>query len=274
MFNSKYYAPSGMLHGSSPRIMGTKLDALLIGGNQTVLEDAWNEATAKIERLHNQLNCFDPESAVSRINREAFHAPVPLDDELWNILVDCQRYNTLTEGYFDITLSDFNKVQLSEATHTISFLDEGISIDLGGYGKGYALQKMQSIFQFHGIEKALVNFGNSSVLAIGSHPHGDYWPVGIENPYTHETVYSVKLFDSSLSTSGNSPQHPEHIKNPLTGEYVSERKIVSIVSANPVDAEILTTALMVAPSEQIESILQSFDIQEKYIYNILTDHKS
>lgn len=85
-------------------------------------------------------------------------------EELWNILLNCKRYNELTEGYFDITLQGFDQVLLTEEDKSIFFFSESLHIDLGGYGKGYALAKIRELLEENGIGKALVNFGNSSVL--------------------------------------------------------------------------------------------------------------
>lgn len=266
MLYSNYYASSGLFHGSFSYIMGTQLDVLLLGDDPQEAETIWKQVTAELLRLEKMLNRFDPESEVSRINREAPFHLVTVSDELWNILIDCRRYYVLTEGYFDITLSDFRQVRLEENTHSLSFLRPDLHVDLGGYGKGYALQSMRQIISDGGVRNAFVNFGNSSVLGMGHHPHGNYWPVGLENPFTRQSVASLQLCDSSLSTSGNTPAHPKHILNPLTGEYTEERKMVSVVAPDPIDAEVLTTALMVAPEERGEELIKHFDINEKHIY--------
>lgn len=266
MLYSNYYASSRLFHGSFSCIMGTQLDVLLIGDDRQTLEDVWEQVTTELVRLEKMLNRFDPESEVSRINREAPLREVTVSDELWEILQDCRRYYILTEGYFDITLSDLRQASFREDANSLVFLRPDLHIDLGGYGKGYALKRMRQIISAGEVRNAFVNFGNSSVLGMGSHPHGDYWPVGLENPFTRQPVASVRLCDSSLSTSGNTPAHPRHILNPLTGEYTEERKMVSVVAPDPVDAEVLTTALMVAPEERGEELIKHFDINEKHIY--------
>ena len=118
-----------------------------------------------------------------------------------------------------------------------------------------------------GLERALVNFGNSSVLAVGSHPLGESWKIGIDNPYlSGKQIGQVEIRDTSLSTSGNMPSHPRHILNPFTGEFVTERKMVSVVADDPVDAEVLTTVLMIAGPDKVPGIVSKFNIKEKHIY--------
>lgn len=268
MSYSNYYAASQLFHGSMSSVMGTQLDVLLVGGESDLLAAVWNEIEAEVVRLDKKLNQFDPESDVSRINREAGQFPVSVDTELWEILQDCKRYHASTAGYFDITIQNFNQVLLSEADKSIFFFSESLHIDLGGYGKGYALSKISCIIEQYNIEKALVNFGNSSVLAVGTHPCGEYWPISLDNPYTKERVADLKLCNRSLSTSGNMPSHPLHIINPCTGQYVADRRMVSVVAKDPVVAEVLTTALMVAGDDLIPGIADKFDIYEKHVYNL------
>ena len=253
MSYSNYYAASGLFHGSMSSVMGTQFDILMVGSDPRLLGTVWEKIESEVWRLDKMLNRFDPESEVSFVNREAGHYPVTVGEELWDILQNCKRYNELTEGYFDITLQGFDQVLLTEEDKSIFFFSESLHIDLGGYGKGYALAKIRELLEENGVGKALVNFGNSSVLAVGTHPCGEYWPVGR---------------DSSLSTSGNMPSHPRHIVNPHTGTFVDDKKMVSVVAKDPVVAEILTTAFMIADDERIPLIASQFDIYEKHVYKL------
>ena len=234
MAYSNYYAASGLFHGSMSSVMGTQFDILMVGSDPRLLGTVWEKVESEVQRLDKMLNRFDPESEVSFVNREAGHYPVTVGEELWNIF----------------------------------FFSESLHIDLGGYGKGYALAKIRELLEENGIGKALVNFGNSSVLAVGTHPCGEYWPVGLDNPFTKERIADLKLSDSSLSISGNMPSHPRHIVNPHTGTFVEDKKMVSVVAKDPVVAEILTTAFMICGDERVPVIASQFDIYEKHVYKL------
>jgi len=258
----QYHPSSQLLYASFDLIMGTRLEILLIGKEEAVARNVCSRISEEVCRLDKLMNKFDPESELFHVNKKAFLNPVTMSDELWTILTDCRRYYQLTSGYFDISLSDFSKVSFDESMHTISFSTNDIELDLGGYGKGYALRKIEHILREENVTCSLVNFGNSSVLAIGSHLYGDYWPVGITNPETGETVGTVQLKDNSMSTSGNSPGNPLHIKDPHSGAYYSGKELVTVVSSDPVDAEVLSTTLLIAPPESHQSILSHFNIDE------------
>jgi thiamine biosynthesis lipoprotein len=263
---TNYYPSSRLFHGSIPKVMGTRLDVLLFGDNPTALNELWQSIGTETMRLEKMLNRFDAGSALCQINMNATLYPVGTNDELWAILMDCKRYWELTEGCFDVTLGHWNQVAFDETGHTV-FLNGRTSFDLGGYAKGYASEQIRRILKKHAVSRALVNFGDSMTLAVGTHPHGDYWPVGIDNPYNKQRMAHICLRDAALSVSGNMPAHPEHIVRPETGEYVKARKIVSVVATSPVDAEVLTTALMVADAGEAEQWFNRFEIKEYKMYD-------
>ena len=127
--------------------------------------------------------------------------------------------------------------------------------------KGYALKKIKDILLETDIHQCFVDFGNSSILGLGHHPYGNSWKVGIKNPFVEgEIIDEIELRDESLSTSGNTSSYTKHIINPFSGEYNDERKLVCVVSRNPIEAEVLTTTLMIAPPDNKKTIINRFDI--------------
>ncbi|MDR1601311.1 MAG: FAD:protein FMN transferase [Tannerella sp.] len=266
---TNYYSSSRLFHGSIPKVMGTQLDALLFGDDSAGLNELWQRIAAEVARLEKMLNRFDMMSEIGRINTHAAHDPVGMSDELWAVLMDCRRYGELTGGCFDITLGHWQHVTFDEAGRTVA-LDAGASFDLGGYAKGYAAEKIRLLTEQHAVSRALINFGNSMTLALGTHPHGDCWPVGIDNPYDNRRMDLIRLSNAALSVSGNMPARPAHIVRPATGEYVTARKMVAVVSACPVDAEVLTTALIAADASEAEKWLNRFEIKEYRTYDCQT----
>jgi thiamine biosynthesis lipoprotein len=269
MSYTHYYEKSGLFHGSLSHIMGTRLDALLFGADQSFLVTTWNKVVAELERLQQMLNKFNPDSELSILSKNAVRNPAGMSDELWNILLDGKKYHELTSGYFDITLSDFQGIEFDNDMHTVCFRGKLLSLDLGGYAKGYAMLKVRKMLVSLGIMQAFINFGNSSVMALGQHPAGKSWLVGIDNPFTPGQVLgSVELCDNSLSTSGNLPHHNQHIVNPRSGEFYTGKKVVSVVADNDLEAEILSTALLLADDDAAEQIKGNFKNLTVYTFRI------
>lgn len=262
-----YYESSSLFHGSLLNIMGTRFDILIVTENKTLGEDLWNKIQLELTRLDKLLNRFDMESEVSQLNKNAYSSPFSISPEMLDILLSCKTYLDKTSGLFDITLNDYNKVLLNAGNKSVSFIEKDLHLDFGGYAKGYATEKIKDILLENNIESSFINFGNSSIYALGSHPYGNCWSIGIENPYKKgEMLGEYKLKDESMSTSGNMLSNPKHIVNPFTGIYNEEKKTVSIVTKNAIDAEVLSTTLMIAQKEEEGKILNHFNVSEILIY--------
>jgi len=264
-----YYEFSSLFHGSLLSIMGTRFDLLYVIDDELAGEYIWDKIRLELLRLDKLFNRFDMESEASQINSSACLSPFIVSAEMWEILLSCKMYHKLTSGLFDITLKDYNKVLLNDGNKSVFFTEKDLQIDFGGYAKGYAVEKIKDILMESKVKDSFINFGNSSLYALGIHPYGDCWSVGIENPYEKgEMLGEYKLKDDAMSTSGNMPSNPKHIVNPFTGKYNEEKKVVSIVTKNSMDAEVLSTSLMISQKEEEAKILENFNISEIFIYKL------
>ena len=268
-FSSHYYDTSSTFHGFIPNIMGTRLDLIIIDFPREQSNLVWNNIVIELKRLHKMLNRFDPTSELSRINIKAKSNAVSVSSEMWSILENCKHYYFFTDKLFDITLNNLSKVFFDEKTKSIAFPSNNFSFDLGGYAKGYAIERIKKMLLDVNVKHALVNFGDSSIAAIGHHPFGDCWSVSIENPFRKgEVLKEIELRNEDLSTSGNAPSHKYHIFNPATKEFNEQQKVVCVKSKNSIDAEVLTTTLMIATIKQKEKIESNFTIEETIIFNL------
>lgn len=264
-----YYESSSLSHGSLLRIMGTRFDILFVLEDKTAGAALWEKIQSELIRLDKLFNRFDAQSEVYQINAGAYLCPYLVSAEMWEILLSCKKYHKKTKGLFDITLRDFNKVVLNNENQSVSFTEKDLHLDFGGYAKGYAIEKIKDILIKNNVRKSFINFGNSSIYALGHHPYGDCWSIGIENPYKKgEKLGEYRLKDDAMSTSGNMPSNPKHIVNPYTGVYNEEKKIVCIVTKDSIDAEVLSTTLVIAQIEEKEKILKNFNVSKIFLYKL------
>ena len=143
-----------------------------------------------------------------------------------------------------------------------------LTLDFGGFAKGYALQKIRNILQQENLQNAFIDFGNSSILGMGHHPYGNCWKVSFLNPYNQSILKEFNLKNCALSTSGNTLQYNRHIINPLTGIYNGERKASTVLSPDPLEAEILSTVWMIADHSQREHIAKNFKDIQATLYDL------
>ena len=232
------YSPEGKsFHGSIPLVMGTRLEMLVVGHPRDEVVQVWDWLCVEASRLSAALNRFDPESELSKANASASGGR--LSPRLKMLTDIAASYKERTGGLFDVTKG-------------------GAGLDFGGFAKGYVLKELKDVLLQAGIGCAFVDFGGSSIMALGHHPFGDSWKVGVRNPFGSGVLWEVELKDQSMSTSGNTPGYTGHIVNPMTGERVTGRKVVTVVGEDPLDAEILSTASMLAGEDAFGDLEAAF----------------
>jgi thiamine biosynthesis lipoprotein len=144
-------------------------------------------------------------------------------------------------------------VVLDEAACTVRFDRPGVEIDLGGIGKGYALDRVVSLLRARGVVSALVNLGGSSVYGLGAPPGKEAWEVGIADPTSPaKTALTVRLRDRALSVSGGYGRSFEqdgvtyaHVLDPRTGRPVRDVLGVAVLSETGTAGDALDNVLFV-----------------------------
>ena len=254
---TEYIDGGRMFHGFVPHAMGTKLDLLAVGVEKDAAEALWADFLEELAALEGCLNRFDPRSEVARFNAAGAKAGLPLSPGLERLLEISREFWFRTEGLFDVTRG-----------HGMDLEEEGVTLDFGGIAKGYVLVLLRDRLAAAGIGSALVNFGNSAFLGMGTHPFGDCWKISLPNPYSGAQVAEFNLKDRALSVSGNTPGYTGHIIDPRTGRANVERKLVAVVGPDPLEAEVLSTAMMLADKGQRLRLQRAFPGCEIEIYTV------
>lgn len=205
--------------------MHTRVDIIIMGKKDK------DELLCIIENIHDRIaeiesigNCFDPSSELSQLNAGLITKD-DISHELTAILDACDHWKETTGGLFDVAV-------------------EG-RINLSGFLKGYALDAIKTILEKHGINNALINCGNSSVLAVGSqHRDGEGWRVANINGE------QFVLHDECLTTSGNDSPERRHIINPLTHQYVEGQRMISVVTKGGAEGEVKSTVGFLSSLDQ------------------------
>lgn len=254
----EYFREGLTFHGFVPLIMGTRLEMLMAGVEEGLCRELWERMCAVAERLQSLMNRFDPGSEVSRINSagEAILSP-----EMSGIISICEHFRKSTGGLFDIGRGTVDWENAFDEGHSRISLRGG-NLDFGGIGKGYLLKMYKEMLQEAGVATAYIDFGGSSIMTLGHHPYGNCWKVGVVDPYSGAKIREIGLVDMSMSTSGNQPGYEGHITDPRNGLPVTGRRLVTILSPDPLTAEIASTAAMIADEEDIAFIKENNEIAE------------
>src|SRR5438128_2512316 len=219
-------APDQLFYESRPA-MGTSFEVYLYAPNHERASQLFEAAFDEIERVESALSNYRSSSELSRINASAADAPVVTDPEVFALLERAFSYSRLSDGAFDVTVgklmkawgffrgagrypsneeltrareqTGWQRVKLDQRARSAFFLTRGIELDLGGIGKGYALDCVARVLREAGVKAALISSGSSSIYAIGAPPGKAGWPVHVPDPMDRtRTVSTVLLKDQSL----------------------------------------------------------------------------
>jgi thiamine biosynthesis lipoprotein len=185
---------------------------------------------------------------------------------LFDILSDCIDAHKKTHGLFDITINSpdhstesIKKVELFSDLKAVQILDNDTILDINGYVKGYAADKIRDLILTTSVKNALINLGNSSVLGVGDHPFGKGWKLkGLANAVT-----DITLYNECLTTSGNIVAERKHIRHPVSHEFISGERTISVVTPTGSLGEILSTSFLLATKEQALKISEQFKLSGK-----------
>lgn len=253
-----------LVHRSRPA-MGTWFEARLVGHDAEHLEAVAEAILDEVERIERLLSRFDPRSEISRINRQGHVGDVLVDYELLHLLLACRRYQEQTGGWFDITatsralageLSPLPAVplahgfQIDRSRRTVRLTRAGAWLDLGGIGKGYALDRAAELLARNNVARAMLHGGTSSLLARGLGPDDQPWMAALRDPCsppeTAAVLEEVPLADHALSASAAlAPgDNVSDIVDPLSGRPLAEQAACAVVAPSATQAEALSTALV------------------------------
>jgi len=248
---------------------------------------AVHEALDEIDALEDQMSVYREWSELSRLNRSAALTPVAVEKRLYGLLRRAEELGCATGGAFDITAgplvrawgffdragrlpapeeieaararTGWRHVYFDNTAGTVAFRREGVELNLGSIGKGYALDRAAGRLRDAGLRSFLIHAGHSSILAAGDSISGPGWEVSLRDPRRrNRSLGSVRLSDRALSTSGTAEQSFEqggrrygHILDPRTGWPASCNALVSVAAPDAATAEALSTAFFVMSGDEV-----------------------
>ena len=263
---SEYFEQGGMFHGLVPDILGSKLDLIITGASREGSESLWKRFCDYCRQMDAILNWNDPESEVGKFNAGKMLAHTSVSDELGEAVDLCKAYRSLTGGLFDAALGKMNYVDHDEEDGSLSVY--GAKLDFGSFARGYLLRGCRRMLEEAGIGCAFANYGNHSFLAVGSHPYGDAWKVGLTNPFTRMPLEEISLKDCAMALSCNAPGATGHVIDPRNGRPVEDKKMTVVTAPDILDAKVMATAAMIAGPAETERLKEAFPEAELQIYNL------
>ena len=223
---------------------------------------AWlGEARAEILRLEAIYSRHDTESELSRRNaRQTLRPDRKRDDvdstELSNLLALSEAMRLATNGAFDVAI-------------------DAPRVDLDAISKGAVLDRLRADFEsrFEG-SAALLDFGQSSLIAIGD-PDGGGWRLRLQSrDPEHGTIGLVQLRDQALSMSSSLPRGANGrfevaergIVDPGSGKRVGSGHEAVVIGRSAAKADAWSTALLVLAADgRLAELEESLDVEWRVV---------
>ena len=266
--------------------MDTAISLRATGGEA---KEAVEESFTRIAQLDALASSQNPQSDVSKINAAAGSHYVQVDPAIYEMISFAKDYSEKSHGSWDISVGiitnlwqigtdnqhvpapeeisqamqyvNYKDILLRPEDHSVMLAKKGMSIDLGGIAKGYAVDEVRKIYEAHHVESGLINMGASSMYAVGKTGKGRPWNIGIKHPRSDKDgayLGIISIEDQALSTSGDYERYfikdgkrYHHIFDPATG-YPAESGVMSdsIVIDGSVEhagmlSDLLTTVVFV-----------------------------
>ena len=255
-------------------LMGTLCTAAVEHRDRAAALGALAGALDEIDRLENVMSSWREDSELARLNRSAAAGPVACSTDLAAVLDSAIVLARLTGGAFDPTVAPlvdawdlrgtgrvpdaaeiaaalarvgWSQLDLDRQAGTVRFARPGMSLDLGGIGKGFALDHAAATLATHGVRRALVNLGGE-VMAVG-----ERHTITVAHPAARlAPVVELEVGDACVSTSAQSERgftvagvRHGHVLDPRTGRPATTAASVTVVCRSATRADALATALLV-----------------------------
>jgi thiamine biosynthesis lipoprotein len=279
-------------------VMGTFSRVVVIANSERIARRCMEAAFEMQQRIEDLMSYHRDDSELSRINREGFEKPVPVNPLTFEVLRKSVEFSILSDGAFDVTVGPlvdlwktageanepptqealaeararvgYSKLILDDKNMTVRFAVKGMRIDLGGIGKGYAVDKSIEAMKQHGAIGGMVDLGGN-IRCFGRPPRGqDTWRVGVQDPNvapddvdSSRILLVLAITDQSIATSGDYRRFIEvqgkkqsHVIDTTSGKGANKLVSDTIIAPDATTADALSTAVNVLGPEKGMALIE------------------
>jgi thiamine biosynthesis lipoprotein len=260
-------------HRFSHAAMATVFEVHCVHPDGRYAGQAAQAAFEVVDRVEQELSRFVGNSDIARINALGAGESTHVSPSTMECLLLARGLYDLTGRTFDVSIgSGLDALELHPEAFTVRAGSDGVRLDLGGIGKGYAVDRMAEVLEEWEVPHALAHGGFSSVLALEPPPDRDGWPLTLSAPGPGAREVLDRFAARQVAFSASGTQRGAHIVDPLTGRPVSGRaawaSLARAVGAEPAAgspeiarcaaavAEGLSTAFMILPVEDVAAVCE------------------
>jgi thiamine biosynthesis lipoprotein len=242
-------------HSFTHEAMTTQFEVIVAGQEREYARQASAAVFREFDRIERLLNKYDAGSDIGQVNLLKPGESVRVGIETLECLEQAVWAHTVSGGLFDPTVgTGFEWLAIDRANFSIGWTKEGAGrLDLGGIGKGYAIDKAAEILADWEVAEAVINGGTSTVLALGKK-----WTLGVGGPWGEKVGFTtVTLKNQALSGSGTEVKGG-HIINPETGRPAQRHLAAWAVHPSAAASDALSTAFMMMDAQKIAQVCKAY----------------
>lgn len=292
---TRYWLVPLPLHSQEYQVFGTLVRVDIRSRDEAVARRALADIGRLLEHNHQAWHAWEPDSELSQLNaRLARGKSGQVAPDLAEMIRYAQEGYRRSEGLFNAALGQLigawgfhdsqyplqtaapsaetveqhlaqqpsmDDIQVS-TDDVVSSSNPGVALDLNGLAEGYAARQIKTLLQERGLQHALIYVGGF-VSALGQ-AEGRAWRVGVRAPQGGLLGWVELYSGEALSSSGDYQRYRDtdsgregHILDPRQGRPQRQALAASVISGDPVMADMAATALMVAGPEGFERIARS-----------------
>jgi thiamine biosynthesis lipoprotein len=283
----------------SASAMGTRLEFVALTSEavgEAATRSAIDRAIAEVRRLEALMTTWTEDSEVSRVNRAAGVAPVPVGPDTLAVIEKSLWISAASGGVFDITfeamhglwkfdedmdshlpsaellaerrkLIDYRQIAIDRVKSTVFLQKPKMKMGLGGIAKGYAIDRAADILAAAGIRDFLAQAGGDLYLH-GHKADGSPWVAGVRDPRGADGSYfaTLPVIDHAFSTAGDyersyvvGGKRYHHILDPRTGYPATASRSVTVWANDALTADALDDAVFILGPEKGLALIESVD---------------
>lgn len=238
-------------HSFTHEAMATQFEVIVAGQEREYARQAAAAVFQEVERINNLLNKYDAGSDIGQVNLLKPGGSVRVAIETLECMERAAWAYGVSGGLFDPTIgTGFQWLEIDRDHFSIGWKKGGKGeVDLGGIGKGYAIDKASEVLADWAVAEAVVNGGTSTVLALGRE-----WELGVGGPWGEKAGFTtVTLKNQALSGSGTEVKGA-HIINPQTGKPAKRHLAAWAIHSSAAASDALSTAFMMMEEGNIERL--------------------
>jgi thiamine biosynthesis lipoprotein len=238
----------------SHEAMNTVFEVFAAHADRQYAAQASQAVFALVDRLEDELSRFRPNSDITRVNHLRRGERTRLGIAALECLLIAQHLFALTGGAFDISIgTGLSSLVLDADEATVTAEADGVRVDLGGIGKGYAVDLMAELLEEWGLAHAMVHGGFSSVLALEPPEGQDGWPLTLSDPADPSRVL-VRRSMRQMALSASGIRKGDHIVDPRTGAAAHERRAAWVALPRPAVRAAAQDGPRVAPAAVADAL--------------------